>query len=438
MRRFIFWIVSLFYPVIEIRGAENVPQTGGFIVVSNHPNGILDPVPMMIKLERPVSFLAKSTLWGIPLINIFVKYFNAIPIYRHQDDGKWFGSRGDTIERNEASFEEAGQLLRDGGILALFPEGTTHSEPKLLPLKTGAARIALLNEEACGWTGQIPVVPMGLWYEHKSRFRSAVVLVVGEAFTLESYQAAYQKDERETVRHLTEKLDESLDEVVLQAESNEILRALPIIARWFNQGKGGLQSQHAQMETLLETYTNLKKSDPSRLDQIVQALRQYDQTVRSLGNIDPWQTKNTSIPWRPTILRLMVLLLVTPFASLGLLITYVPFRLAGFLAKVAIMGDDTQLSLAKILGNAIFFIATWFTVSIGVWLRLGTIYGVFLFFTIPLLAFSTLFWFERIQAVAKQVSQTKWLGARAEVQDYINSQQAHLAQLISEAIQEYG
>ncbi|MEM7332789.1 MAG: lysophospholipid acyltransferase family protein [Chloroflexota bacterium] len=437
MRRFIFWIVSIFYPHIEIKGAEKLPQAGGYIVISNHPNGILDPVPMMIQIGRPISFLAKSTLWGIPLINVFVKLFDAIPIYRHNDDGKWFGPKGDTTERNEASFKQASQHLRNGGILALFPEGTTHSNPQLLPLKTGAARIALLNEEACGWTGEIPIVPIGLWYEHKSRFRSSVLIVVGDPFTLEQYEPNYLRDERETVRLLTEKLDEKLDEVVLQAESQEILRALPVITRWFNQELDSLSSQHAQMESMLRAYTNLKQKDPNRLDNIVQALRNYDQTVRSLGKIDPWQPEIPSISWGQLVTRLFVLILITPLAALGLLITYLPYRLAGFIAKHAIMGDDTQLSLAKIVGSALFLIITWLTLSIWAFNQLGLTYGLVLFFIIPLLAFSTLFWFERIQSVAKQLSQMRWLGARADVQAYINNQRSQLAELIKNAVQEY-
>lgn len=437
MRRLIYWLISIFYPLIEIEGAEKVPQSGGMIVISNHPNGIIDPVPLMIKLERPISFLAKSTLWGIPIISSFVKLFNAIPIYRHKDDGKWFGPKGDVAERNEASFQKAGKHLRDGGILALFPEGVTHSGSQLLPLKTGAARIALLNEAESDWSGDIPIVPIGLWYEHKSRFRSSVLLVVGEPFTLEDYREGYEKDERETVRQLTEKLDESLDEVVLQAESHEILRTLPLVVNLLNKGRSKLESQHTQMQSLLSAYTKLKQQNPARLNKIVDAMRQYDQLGRSLGLRNPWQPDLPPVSWGHLISRFAGLTLITPFAALGLLIFYIPYRLSGFIAEKAILGDDTQLSLAKIVGGVLFLLVTWFGLSIWIWNQLGNMYGVIVFIALPLLAFSTMVWFETLQAIAYRLTHSGWLRSREEVRAFIDKHQNDVSKLISDALQEY-
>ena len=437
MRRLIFWLIHFFYPTIEIKGADKLPASGGFIIVSNHPNGIIDPVPLMIKLEHPISFLAKSTLWGIPLINSFLNLFKAIPIYRHVDKGKWFGPKGDVTKLNERSFKQAGEHLRTGGILALFPEGTTHSKPQLLPLKTGAARIALLNEADSHWAGKVPIVPIGLWYEHKSRFRSSVLLVVGDPFSLEGYQAQYERDERETVRLLTTQLDQSLDKVILQAESQEILRALPIVAKWLNRGQTNLASQHTQMQSILNAYAKIKQHDPQRLSQIIQQMRQYDLSAKSLGIPNPWQPEQPPISTWQIIMRLLGLLLITPLAGLGLLITYLPYRLTGWVAKKAILGDDTQLSLAKIVGGVLFFMVTWGTLSILVFNRWGASYGLGLFGVIPLLAFCTLFWFETLQTVSRQLTHTKWLGARAEVRQYLNAEQDQLAQFITEVVKEY-
>src|SRR5205085_5440816 len=85
---------------------------------------------------RPVSFLAKSPLFRTPVVSFFVRALDSIPVYRKQDEG------ADT-SRNRETFERAARLLRRGGTIAICPEGASHSEPYLLPLKTGAARIAL-------------------------------------------------------------------------------------------------------------------------------------------------------------------------------------------------------------------------------------------------------------------------------------------------------
>ena len=85
---------------------------------------------------RRVSFLAKSPLFRMPVIGSLVRALDSIPVYRRQDEG------ADT-SRNRETFGRSAALLRRGGTLAICPEGASHSEPYLLPLKTGAARIAL-------------------------------------------------------------------------------------------------------------------------------------------------------------------------------------------------------------------------------------------------------------------------------------------------------
>ena len=72
-------------------------------------------------------------------------------------------------------FTRARETLARGGAIAIFPEGTTHSDPRLKSLKTGAARIALGAS-----LPHVVVIPTGLFYTSKQTFRSAVVMYFGE------------------------------------------------------------------------------------------------------------------------------------------------------------------------------------------------------------------------------------------------------------------
>ncbi len=96
-----------------------------------------------------------------------------------------------TRAENEITFDRCRALLAERGWLALFPEGTSHSDPQLRPLKTGAARIALSVEAADGFAGGLRVLPVGLLYLDKGTFRSRVAVVLGEPFTLAEYAEAY-------------------------------------------------------------------------------------------------------------------------------------------------------------------------------------------------------------------------------------------------------
>ena len=173
-------LVRLFYPQIELHRRKNIPTDEPVVFVLNHPNGLLDPLILMAALNRPLAFLAKSTLFGNPVGKTFMEAFGALPVYRQVDDGKWGGPRGDMVKRNEQSFARCRALLRQHRPLALFPEGTTHSHPKLLRLRSGAARIALGAADEFNWQPDVKIVPVGLWYRRKTDFRTAVLLTVGQ------------------------------------------------------------------------------------------------------------------------------------------------------------------------------------------------------------------------------------------------------------------
>src|SRR5256885_35362 len=128
--------LRVFFRRVEVVGRERVPRRGACLFVLNHPNGLVDPAFLLCFAPRPVSFLAKSPLFRMPVVGFLVRALDSIPVYRKQDEG------ADT-SRNRETFERAAELLRRGGTIAICPEGASHSEPYLLPLKTGAARIAL-------------------------------------------------------------------------------------------------------------------------------------------------------------------------------------------------------------------------------------------------------------------------------------------------------
>src|SRR5690242_4299414 len=120
-------ILRIFFRRIELVGLEHVPEHGGVIFAVNHPNGLIDPLFLLSFVPRPISFLAKAPLFRYPLIGFLTRALESIPVYRKQDNVK--GTNAETFAR-------ARTLLARGGSIAIFPEGTTHSDAKLRELKT--------------------------------------------------------------------------------------------------------------------------------------------------------------------------------------------------------------------------------------------------------------------------------------------------------------
>src|SRR4029077_17781902 len=121
--------------------------------------------------------LAKSSIFRMPVIGSLARAMDSIPVYRRQD-------AGEDVSRNRETFERSRDLLAPGGTIGICPEGFSHNEPRLLPLKTGAARIAL-GAASCGPGLDVKTVPAGLYYTGKTTFRSGALLYFGEPLRVE-------------------------------------------------------------------------------------------------------------------------------------------------------------------------------------------------------------------------------------------------------------
>src|SRR5262249_39284876 len=196
-------VLRVFFRRIEVRGQENVPAEGPVMFTPNHPSGLVDPLFLFCLAPRRTSFLAKAPLFRMPVLGSIVRALECLPVYRQSD-------AADT-SKNRETFDAARKLLAGGGTITIFPEGTSHSDPHLKPLKTGAARIAL---EA----GPIDIVPAGLFYTDKGTFRSQALVYFGLPFRVEPGTLA-----PETVHTVTDRIAAALADVTLQADRAEAL-----------------------------------------------------------------------------------------------------------------------------------------------------------------------------------------------------------------------
>ena len=214
------WLKPLF-PWIARAGAfafyrmqydgETVPKDGPVLLVANHPNSLLDPMLVAAAARRPVRFLTKAPLFTDKRVGWLIRAVGAIPVYRRSDDPT-------QMERNEEMFRAAHAALADGAAVGLFPEGKSHNEPALAPLRTGAARIAF---GAYALTGRsFPIVPVGLVFRHKDKFRSSALVLVGSAVPWDDVAPLGASDEA-AVRLLTFRISEGLRQLTVNLEKWE-------------------------------------------------------------------------------------------------------------------------------------------------------------------------------------------------------------------------
>ena len=169
-RAFLGLCLRIFYRRIEVLGIETVPRGGPLLLVANHGSALMDPLLLLVMVPRAIAFLAKHTLFAMPVVGFVLRRIGGIPVYRRVDAPS-------EASRNDAMLKACSDALRSGGAVCLFPEGMSHDRPRLEPLRTGAARIFL---RATGSSATpVAIIPVGINFEQKKVFRSRVLILFG-------------------------------------------------------------------------------------------------------------------------------------------------------------------------------------------------------------------------------------------------------------------
>lgn len=351
--------LRLFFRRIETVNADVVPKGTGVIFVMNHPNGLIDPALVFVALPRKISFLAKSTLFRMPVISFLLKTVEALPLYRRID-------AGEDLSKNQRTFELCRELLQNGGSIALFPEGVSHNSPKLLPAKSGAARIALgaVSVAENSKPLDLRIVPVGLFYTSKTTFRSEALLHFGEPFIVEPVELDVDgQPTREAVKTLTVRTEEALREVTLNAESDADLHTARIAEQIFasaemNENLG--EKREFLQRFLTETSVETGGTDDKLLHQRV---IEYDKKLGEHG-IEP-QHLSLALFSRGSVIKQALiqtwpLILLSQLAAIGTIIHFPAYRLSGFLARIYTKHDaDDIASTVKVLAGMVFMPLTW-------------------------------------------------------------------------------
>ncbi|NLI11904.1 MAG: 1-acyl-sn-glycerol-3-phosphate acyltransferase [Peptococcaceae bacterium] len=157
----------------EVYGRENLPASGGIILVANHVS-YWDPVVIICAFKRKVHFMAKSELFKIPAVGYVIKSSGAFPVRRDKSD------------RN--AIRTAVSLLKEGQVVGVFPEGTRNPTDDMLKPHLGAAMLA--------FKAGVPMLPIavsgtrGVWGKIKVFVGKPVVCHSGKKASKDDWEKA--------------------------------------------------------------------------------------------------------------------------------------------------------------------------------------------------------------------------------------------------------
>lgn len=340
------------------------------LVVANHPNSLVDPLVLFRVAGRPTRPLAKAPLFEQLILGTILRGLGGLPVYRQQDDAA-------LMHRNDETFARAVGALHAGDAVQIYPEGRSHSDPELAPLRTGAARIALRAEAERGWTLGMHVVPIGLTYERKSAFRGVALATAGEPFTIEHLRAAYEIDAYDAVRQLTDEITRRLRALTINVTQHEHQALIEIAERLYVRARGEtgfrerepLAERAPRMRRFAEALAWLREHDPAELERLVRAVRRYarlaDLAGAHEGDVPPRYEPFATA--RYVLRELLVLGLGLPLAALGTLLWY-PTYVAPRFTLPRIKPDLDAVATYKL--------ATGFVAALVTLLLVGTVVGI--------------------------------------------------------------
>ncbi len=270
-----------YYREIVLQGVERAPASGPLLIVANHPNALIDPLLVGTTLSRRILLTAKATLFDHAALATLLRAVGVVALRRAKDEAH--GAHGSVkSDRNADAFRSVTEALRRDAAVLIFPEGISHDDPTIAPLRSGAARMALqaYGEGVVG----IRLLAIGLIFEQKERPNSDVLVRVGEPVVLESWLAEHGED----ANALTQTIEAQLRAVTLNFATAERAARAVRLARILSAlaGEPGFVAQPRSLAIEADLARRIDRATASLADASPQIIGAADSLVTRLDTLE--------------------------------------------------------------------------------------------------------------------------------------------------------
>jgi 1-acyl-sn-glycerol-3-phosphate acyltransferase len=359
---------KVFFKTISVRNKEMIPQNGPLMILANHPSTFMDPIVITTILKRDVFYLAKGELFKGKFANWILPKLNMIPVYRKQDDPN-------QMEKNKDTFNKCFEHLEKGGAILMFPEGTSITERKLRPIKTGASRIVLGAEERNNFNLGVNVITIGLNYENPHRFNRTLFVNIDQPIIAKTYREDYLNDNFAACEKLTEQIRKQLETLIISIYDNQVNELEEAVEHLYkNKLSKDLGLNQKDNEAAFNLSKNITKSvayfiekRPAFALEMHKRINDYLNNLNRLGLSDKdlnKENKSKSII-NNSIKAFLTIVMGFPFYLYGLINNYLPFEIPGLIAEKTIKQLEYRGPVAMVTGTFTFlffytFLIFWF------------------------------------------------------------------------------
>ena len=206
-------LLRIYYRKIHVLGTEKIPKNKPIFLVSNHPNGFMEPIIMACTFPVELHFLVRGDLFDNKALRPLLLSTNQIPIYRFRDG---FAS----LRNNQKTILKTTEVLNNNNAVLIFAEGSTNGDWKLRQLKKGMARMAFQcldqNQEL-----DLQIVPVGVTFSNSHVPGTEVIINVGDPFSVKDFYIKNAALAKEKMDEMTNKCYDEMKKLLIHLEDKE-------------------------------------------------------------------------------------------------------------------------------------------------------------------------------------------------------------------------
>lgn len=379
---------GLYFRKEHVIGLENVPANGTpVIIVANHQNCLNDPLCVCLKLtDRRMNFLARANVFMNPVFNKILRAMGLLPAYRMGHEGL------SAVNRNFETFEDAGNSLRDGETVMLYPEAGHQDKRWLGTFKLGYLRIAFAAAEKMNFKQDIMILPSCNHYSNYFHARTDMVIKFGKPISLKPYYEKYREAPRETMVEINKMVREEIKDMMLHIEDIENYDAIDFLrengygkkyAKTHGYKVNYLPSRLLSDQSLVNDLQKASEKYPEEMKQV------YSDTLKLAKGIEELQVRDWLFERYPGVeaLALRGLGLVTLFPLF--LVSIIPTGLLFLIPRIFIkkmIKDQMFVSTFNVAVSALVSIPICLFIPVIVlWCMLGFWWGLGYAIAFPLM-----------------------------------------------------
>lgn len=374
LRYYVDFMLHLSFKEIKYIGLEKIPTDGAVILAPNHCNALMDALVVLGRDKKPTVFVARADIFKKPTLAKLFNFFKIMPIMRIRDGVS-------EVKKNDEIIKKSIEVLLDKVPFCILPEGTHRAKHSLLPLGKGIFRIAIQTQEILEDKAPLYIVPMGLEYGNFYRFRSTVLIQVGDPINVQEFLASHKGEQAPVIiNEMKEILTEKMKEMIVYIPDDEHYDATYELCAIMNnqyadeyvrqnpsEKRRSLTTRYACNKKIVSQIQTLRQEEPEKAEKLFSKAKEiFQERNKSKISLSSVVVK---FPFYSNLLKNIIFFVTLPYTILAGIVT---LPLTGIVS----------ILLSKFKDRA-FFNSVRFVATLLVWPLLLVIYAIIAFLFFP-------------------------------------------------------